>query len=309
MPLFKRRQPQPPERRRAPHATGEDNSSSHTFRRGRTLTGSVSSFVRSPNEAGADLKSSRVHSHALVRQRRRLMVLFISVALVALGLYVCVSQFTAHAVVRASPDPSQQLPSAYESAIDEYLSDHISERWRLFTDTSRLTAYVQTAAPEVQGIEMRGSAGFGKSLFEITFRKPIASWDINDRRLYVDADGVPFDRNYYAAPSLRITDESGILSSSTGQSVMSNRFMSYIGQVIGLSKKQGYNVKRIVIPEGMTRQIHVYIGGVTYPFKFSSDRSAGESVDDMAQTIVWLKKRGITPDYADVRVDGKVFYR
>lgn len=310
MRLFKRRHPETPERRRRTERTIlEFEDSSNTFRRGRTLTGSASSLVHAPSEAQADLKSSRVHAHALIKKRRRLTGVFVVVSFVAISFYILVSQFTAHAIVRASPDPSLQLDSVYAETIDDYLGDHIGERWRFSTDTSRLTKYLQATAPEVQNVKLRGSAGFGESLFEITFREPIAGWDINNRQLYVDVDGIPFSRNYFGSPPLRIADQSGMASTIAGQSVMSNRFMSYIGQVIGLTEKQGYAVENIVIPEGMTRQITVHLKGVSYPFKFSSDRLAGEGVDDMIKTTKWMEARQLTPEYVDVRVSGRVFYR
>ena len=62
----------------------------------------------------------------------------------------------------------------YAEAIDAYFSEHLGERWRMFTDTDALLGYLQAAVPEVKDIQLRGSAGFGKSLFEVTFREPIA---------------------------------------------------------------------------------------------------------------------------------------
>jgi len=309
MRLFKRRTPEVPERRRAERtAAFEFEDGSYVFRRGRTLTGSASSQITSPNESGADLKSPRVHAHALVKRRRRLTGILVVALVAAVGLYVAVSQFTAHAVVRASPDPSFQLEATYTAAIEDYLHNNISQRWRFMTDTERLTRHVQAIAPEVKLVTLRGSAGFGESLFEVTFREPIASWSVNNRELYVDSSGIPFSRNYFASPPLRILDQSGMASTISGQSVMSNRFMGFIGQVIGLAKKQGYEVQGVVIPEGMTRQITVHLEGVAYPFKFSSDRPAGEGVDDMVKTIQWMRSRNLTPEYVDVRVGGKVFY-
>jgi hypothetical protein len=232
------------------------------------------------------------------------------VLIVTGGLYIAVSEFTADAVVQASPDTSLQLEPVYAAAIDEYLGNHPSERWRFLTDTDRLAEYIQTEVPEVESVAVRGSAGFGKSRFEVRFRQPIASWDVNGRELYVDANGIPFVRNYFAAPLLRITDENGALATATaGQSVMSNRFMGFIGQVIGSAKKQGYEVDSIIIPAGMTRQITVHLKDISYPFKFSSDRPAGEGVDDMVEAIKWLQARQLTPQYVDVRIAGKVFYR
>lgn len=309
MNLFKRRQPNLPERRRIERRAAPDLEGATTFRRGRTLTGSASSLVQTPSETKADLKSPRVQTHALLKKRRRLTGIFVAVLAVTGALYVLTSQFTAQSVVQASPDPSLRLEPIYTEAIEDYLSNHISERWRMFTDTDQLAAHLRTKVPEVKDIRVRGSAGFGKSLFELTFREPIASWDVSNRQLYVDAAGIPFTRNYFNPPALHIVDQSGMMATAAGQSIMSNRFMSYIGQVIGLSKQQGYVVKSIVIPEGMTRQIEVHLEGVEYPFKFSSDRPAGEGVNDMVKSQQWMKARQLTPEYVDVRVKGRVFYR
>ena len=143
----------------------------------------------------------------------------------------------------------------------------------------------------------------------VTVKEPIASWDVGGAELYVDGTGVPFTRNYFASPALRITDQSGLNTALSGESVMSNRFMSYVGQVIGSAKTQGYVVETIVIPEGVTRQIHVHIKDVGYYFKLSSDRPAGEGVSDMTKSIKWMQSHKVTPQYVDVRVEGKVFYK
>lgn len=310
MKLFKRRHIPVPERRRNERvAPSEPRDASSTFRRGRTLTGSASSLVRTASESQADLKSSRVHAHALTKTRRKLAGLFVITAFIVCGLYILVSQFTAQAVVQASPDPSLQLEPVYAAAIEDYLGDHMSERWRFLINDQRLTQHVQAVAPEVQSVRVRGLAGFGKSSFEAVFREPIASWDVSGRQLFVDANGVPFERNYFAAPSLRITDKSGMVAVEAGQSVMSNRFMGYVGQVINLMKQQGYDVKTITIPEGMTRQITITIEGVEYYFKLSSDRPAGEGVADIVKAVQWMKARQLAPEYVDVRVSGRVFYQ
>jgi hypothetical protein len=211
-------------------------------------------------------------------------------------------------VVRASPDASYQLEPIYAEAIESYLLEHPIERLRVFTDTDRMAAYIQSTVPEVRTVNVEGSAGFGKSLYAVTFRKPIASWNVNSRQLYVDENGVPFSKNYFSAPSLLITDQSGI-ATSPGQSVASNRFMAFVGQIIGLSKKQGYTVTSIMIPPGMTRQVEIRLDGVGYPIKLSSDRTAGEGVEDMARTVKWMSSRQLTPEYVDVRVRGKAFYK
>lgn len=309
MKIFKRSRQEVPKRRQAERPVAGDTTDTATFRRGRTLTGSASSLIRSANESQADLKSSRVQAHELRHTRRRIGSIFVATVVLAGGLFILVSQFTAHATVQATPDPSLQLADTYEKAIDDYLGNHLNERWRFLTNTDNLSNYLQTVTPEVKKATVVGTAGFGRSLFQLTFREPIASWEVNGQQLYVDASGVPFKKNYFRSPSLRITDQSGMSSSSPGQSIMSNRFMSYIGQVIGLTKAEGRTVTNIVIPPGMTRQIEVHLDGVSYPFKLTSDRSAGESVHDMMQSLEWMQSHGRAPEYVDVRVDGKVFYK
>lgn len=303
---FRRSKQDIPERRRL--ARQDYDEGAQAFKRGRTLTGSASSHVRTPSESRADLKSSRVQLHELTRKRRRMASALAGVLALMFVVYGATTQYTAKPVIQASPDASISLDDSYKNTIDKYLDSHINERLRLFTNMSRLTSHVQSAHPEVKSVEQGKAVGYGESLYTVVFREPIASWNVDGQRLYVDDEGVPFDKNHFAPPELRITDDSG-LSTLSGQTVMSNRFMSFIGQVISLSKKQGYTVTGIVIPEGMTRQVDVSLKGVKYPFKFSSDRPAGEGVEDMIRALEWMRSKRLSPEYVDVRVSGRAFYR
>lgn len=177
---LKRRQSQVPERRRKRTAISEIDQST-AFSRGRTLTGSASSQVHTLSETSADLKSPRVQAHAL-RKKRRQLIGWLALATALAGLfYILTSQFTAKITVQAAPDPSVQLEPVYTEAIEAYLSDHIGERWRLFTDEAQLTAAVQATAPEVKSVDVKGSAGFGASYFTLTFRQPIHFADERNR--------------------------------------------------------------------------------------------------------------------------------
>lgn len=303
---FRRSKQDIPERRRL--ARQDYDEGAQAFKRGRTLTGSASSHVRTPSESRADLKSSRVQLHELTRKRRRMASALAGVLALMFVVYGATTQYTAKPVIQASPDASISLDDSYKNTIDKYLDSHINERLRLFTNMSRLTSHVQSAHPEVKSVEQGKAVGYGESLYTVVFREPIASWNVDGQRLYVDDEGVPFDKNHFAPPELRITDDSG-LSTLSGQTVMSNRFMSFIGQVISLSREQGYTVTGIVIPEGMTRQVDVSLKGVKYPFKFSSDRPAGEGVEDMIRALEWMRSKRLSPEYVDVRVSGRAFYR
>ena len=309
MALFsKKKQTDAPRRRQgAPErATDASLAERYAFQRNRTLTGSASSSVSSTNETGAQLKSPRVHAHELVHKRRRIGVTLLGVFAICLFLFVLVYEFTASVVVRTK-DASVTLDPIYEKTIQEYLGKQPIERLRFALDEKRLSGFLQEKAPEVAGITTEGAAGFGRSSFIITLREPTAGWNVNGAQQYVDNTGTAFGRNYYDAPKVQIVDNSGV---PTGAGpVASNRFLGFVGRVVGLAKGQGYLAQEVIIPSGTTRQVELKLEGVQYPVKFSVDRGAGEQVEDMARSIRWLTGRGITPQYLDVRVSGKAFYK
>src|SRR3977135_4196542 len=139
MALFSKKQPDAPRRRRADsvkeRAVDDDFSERYTFRRNRTLTGSVSSKVVSTNESNAELKSARVQAHDLARQRRQLGVVLILVIVGAAMPYGLISQFTAGAVVKAE-DVSMRLDPIYEQTIQSYLTRQPIERLRFLLNVS-----------------------------------------------------------------------------------------------------------------------------------------------------------------------------
>jgi hypothetical protein len=315
MALFpKKQQPDIAPRRRqtsasAPNerATDESLTERYAFRRNRTLTGSASAQVSSVSESNAQLKSSRVQAHDLTRQRRRIGSVLGLTLLVVGVLFGLVWQFTAQPVVRTS-DISQSLDPSYTKAVDEYLSRHPIERLRFLLHEDSLSTYVQSVTPEVASIKADGSAGFGKSIFTITMRQPIAGWSIRGVQQYVDASGTSFLHNHFATPAVQIVDNSGI-QVEAGQAVASNQFLGFVGRVVGLSNAQGHAVTQVVIPQNTTRQIELRMQDTAYPIKLSIDRPAGEQVEDMSRALGWLKSHSVTPSYLDVRVSGRAFYK
>lgn len=287
-------------------ATDASLAERYAFRRNRTLTGSASSSVSTTNEAGAQLKSSRVQAHELVHKRRRVGATFLAVLLVCTLLFVLVYEFTVGVTVRTQ-DASIKLDPIYERKIQEYFGRQPVERLRFALDEKRLASFLQTEAPEVESVAVEGSAGFGRSSFIVMLREPIAGWNINGAQQFVDNTGTAFSRNYHPAPKVKIVDNSGVPAGSGP--VASNRFLGFVGRVVGLAKAQGYNVGEVTIPTGTTRQVELRLDGVPYPIKFSVDRGAGEQVEDMARSIRWLSGRGVNPQYLDVRVSGRAFYK
>lgn len=281
---------------------------SRTFQRNQTLTGTTSSYVQTVNETQAHIKSPRVQAHALVKQRRHVGLLLIAVLTVCVVLYGLISQFTAGVDVVATPDTSLKLDGSYGQTIEAYLQSQPTERLRFLLDSAHLQEYVEAAHPEIKSIRAGGNVGFGISQFLVSLRIPVASWNVNGAQEYVDTSGVAFTKNYFSTPTVQIIDKSGI-QVAAGQPIASNHFLGFVGQVVGLAKKQGFTVGQVIIPAGTTRQIELSLTGVSYLIKLSVDRPAGEQVEDMTRAIHWMRQHNQTPKYIDVRVSGRAFYQ
>lgn len=312
MALFAKKQQNTPGRRRT--GSSQDrvtddpgHEQRDTFRRNRTLTGSSSSRVLSSNEANSQLKSPRVQTHELIRRRRHIGAVLLMVIIGAASLFGLISQFSVEVVVRAQ-EASIRLDPIYEESIQDYLSERPIERLRFLLNTDTLSEHLQATNPEIASIKVDGSAGFGKSALLATLREPIAGWSINGQQHYVDSAGTAFDRNYFATPKVQVIDNSGIQVSS-GQAIASNRFLGFIGRAVGLAQTSGYVTQQVIIPADTTRQIELRLEGIPYPIKFSVDRAVGAQVEDMARALTWLKEHSVTPEYLDVRIGGKAFYR
>lgn len=319
MPLFSKKPAQselPRRRRSAAESSGvrrdiaaeRQQDANYTFKRNRTLTGSASPHVSTVSEPTADLRSPRTHAHHLAHQRRKIGSLFIAVAFAGLVVAGLLYEFTAQPATSVSDESLSIDRVRYDGVIDEYLGRRPVERLRFTLDDARLTEYVQRELPEVESIRKDGSGGFGVTNFVVTVRKPIAGWLIGDRQYYVDATGVPFEKNYYPPPTVRVVDNSGI-QQATGAAIASGRFLTFVGRAVSLSADRGMVIEQAIIPLGTTRQLELKVAGHDYPVKLSLDRPVGEQVEDMQRSIAWFDERGQKPEYIDVRVSGRAFYR
>ncbi len=316
MSLFSKKQSQDVPRRRQSAgsesrrdvAAERQQEANITFKRNRTLTGSVSSRVVSASEPLADLRSPRTHAHHLARQRRKLGGVFIAVMLALFVVAGLLYELTATPVV-ASTDPVVSLQKGrYEKAIEDYLGRWPVERLRFALNEQRLQEYLQRSLPEVEMIKEDGFSGFGASRFIVGTRQPIAGWLIGDKQYYVDASGVPFQINYYTDPVVKIVDNSGI-KQTTGTAIASSRFLTFVGLAVSLANDKGMKIEEAIIPLATTRQVELKAEGYSYPVKLSLDRPVGEQIEDMQRAMAWFDQKSVTPKYVDVRVSGKAFYR
>ncbi len=290
-----------PIRRTAVSESLSNLDTSSQFRRNRTMSG-----VR----RAAEDPTSRTRVHHLTNARRKVSGIFLLVLGVIVILAIVITQFTAKVVITASSNaPTTSIDGArYEKVINDYLGVQPVARFRFTLNEDELSSYATNVAPEIATITQSGSQNIIETRFAITFRKPVAGWQINSRQYYVDDQGIVFERNYYDTPTVQIVDESGI-SPEQGSTVASARLLSFVGRVVALAKGSGYEVTQAILPSGSTRQLEVRLNGVTPLVKLSIDRGAGEQVEDMVRTLNYLTSKGINSSYIDVRVSGRAVYQ
>ena len=312
MKLFKKKISDDAPRRRTTANENVESLSmqSDTFRRNRTITGSTSNRFNSVGGQDSDLVSPRKHAHHLTIQRRKVFAILMSVLSIIIMLWFLISNFTAvPSVSFFDLTISKKIDSTrYEKVIQNYLDANPLSRFHFALNQESLLSYVSNKLPEVSGVQIRNSIGIGVTNFAITVRNPVAGWRLGDKQFYVDSNGISFEKNYYIEPSLQIVDNSGV-STKTGAPVASNRFLGFVGRVVSLSKASGYTVTEAILPPNTTRQLQIKLKEGGYLVKLSIDRPAGEQVEDMSRAVKHFASKGQTPQYIDVRVSGKAFYK
>jgi hypothetical protein len=288
-----------------------DDSQRYAFRRNRTLTGSLSSDVSSVSEHNSQLQSTRVQAHHLRRHRRRLGVALFAVFVVAAGLAWMIWQSIVTVSIITDNSASQPLSTKpYIDEIQRYLSSHPLERNRVSFNSSAVSAYLQNHGfPEINNVSLDPAHHqIGAATLRVTMRKPVVSWKTGALKLYVDQDGIAFTRNYYQDPTVEVVDQTGI-QAVNNQVLASNRFLGFIGLIIGHLHDQGLSVSQVILPADTTHQLLVSMQGVAYPVKISVDRPAADQAEDTARAVRYLTSKGIAPKYLDVRISGRAYYQ
>lgn len=300
-------------RRRLSEQTNEP-SSRDNFRRNQMLSnGRGGGRATKNSKAPLVDQTPRMITHDLSTKRRHVFALFLVVIFIAILLWLLLFNFTAEPVVSIDNrnDTVKTIDdSRYEQALQEYLNSNPAYRLTLINNVSTMSNYIENKLPEVAKVSQGGSAGFGKTVFVITLRKPVADWKINNKQYYVDSNGVQFELNYFAEPEVQIIDESGVSVNTSGTvTIASRRFLSFVGRAVSLSKSYGYTVTKAILPANTTRELEINIKEKKYLIKLSIDRLAGEQIEDMKNSIHYFDQKGLSPEYIDLRVSGRAFYK
>lgn len=95
----------------------------------------------------------------------------------------------------------------------------------------------------------------------------------------------------------------------TGNEQISRRTLDYAGLLEQDLAELGVQMKRITLPANTSRELFVDVEGTTTYFKVSLDRGTGVTAEDISRSLKYLQDRGLTPGYADVRIEGKMYYQ
>lgn len=265
------------------------------FRRGKTIS-------RHQKE-----HSERSENQKLVIRRRKLgaffMILAIFISLISIFLF----QFISKVSVVSNESKSQNL-SKYEKSVEEYLNINPSERILSNLNKNALLESLQKDYPEVLSISDIKFNGLTSYKIYLNFRKPVASWLVDGKELFVDSEGVSFNVNNFEKPSLNIIDDSGAIVSN-GKNVASSSFFSFIGKLVSAANKQGLEVSKIRIPPLSLRQVEVSVKGVSYFARMSTADSAEGQIINFKKAIEYFITHKISPNYIDLRIEGRGYYK
>lgn len=282
---------------------------SAAFRRSRTLMGSSASSVRSVSEHSGQLQSDRIKKQKLHRLRTMLLIALMLIFLIAGIVLYLIGQYTFRVSQISTTQSSVILPKqnkqAYQTAIFSYIQSRPSERFQFVLNDQQLTRYIQQIYPEIYAVKAQATAGN----YQLTLRRPIAVWKLGDSQYFVDREGESFEQNYFPLPSLSINDTSGV-NIGEGQTIISRNYLRFIGRVVGLVEtKQIGQVQEVSIPQNATRQVDMKLRDKPYVIKMLSSRVAEHTVEDLQKVIGYIDSKPITPQYIDIRLSGKAYYK
>lgn len=280
-------------------AQKEEAALDGAYRRHRTLN---TRHSNSPVEA-----SERLLSHMTAQRRAKLLRIAAIVVAALIAVIVTLTQIAGGITIQTPDVASAKHADRYTAALQQYYSSRPSERFLPLLQHNELKGFFLENVPEVKTARVE-SRGVLAVRLKLTFRQPVAQWSSGGHTYFVDDDGVTFERNYFATPSVIVKDQSGI-PASAGQEVINRQFLGFLGQAVAQLQQRNMKVTEAVLPPHTVRQLELKIEGLPYAIKMTAGRGAKAQVEQAVHAITFLKKHHRTPKYIDVRVDQRVFYQ
>ncbi len=287
-----------------------EGQESYIFRRSRTITGTKSMDVPVGAPSRGQFKTDRIKLMELRAHRKRILASLGGVLLIVALLGFMVANFIVNPSISFTQQGISQSQSvdSYQETVQRYLNDHPFERFGLFLRHSDLEIAVIRAHTEVLAVGIETDWYGGNARFTLTFRQPLLVWQTGTKQFYVDAQGVAFTYNHFAQPGLAVTDQSGIPPDETGV-VASTRFLRFLGQLVAAINGYGLGVVETIIIPAAPRQIDIKLVGREYVIKTNTDRDPQQQAEDLANALKYFDRKGMRPQYVDVRVEHRAFYK
>jgi hypothetical protein len=286
--------------RRRARFDGGDNTS---YIRSQT----ISSYDPSDDEAISQDISQRLSEQRRSPRKRRLAVVLIILAALAGLAVLVITQFAASvsSVEYTQGSVSAKKDDQYLALANQYLASHPSERFLWLLHDDELLAEAKAAFPEIAKATISSGLAGGTRL-KLSLRSPVAVWLSGNKRSYVDQDGVAFETNYFDEPNITITD----LNSSSSANGISGRMLEFIGKTIAGIEESGVGkVKEVSIPVSAARYVEMKLVGREFFIKVQIDRDVESQITDIENTVKFLDGKGIKPNYIDVRIKNRAFWK
>jgi hypothetical protein len=103
-------------------------------------------------------------------------------------------------------------------------------------------------------------------------------------------------------PTVAIVDE------NVGNNI-SSRTRVFVARLEADAKEKNLKVDHVVLPFQKAREILVYFDGRKEYYKMTSERGSAVQIEDAERMMRYLDGKSLTPEYVDLRVEGKAYYK
>jgi hypothetical protein len=107
---------------------------------------------------------------------------------------------------------------------------------------------------------------------------------------------------YPTEPTVTIVDE------NVGQNI-STRVKTFVARLEADAKDYSLTVDHVTLPFQKAREILVYFVGRNEYYKMTTERGSTVQIEDAERMMRYLDGKSITPEYVDLRVEGKAYYK
>lgn len=111
-----------------------------------------------------------------------------------------------------------------------------------------------------------------------------------------------------AAKAAKVEPTVPIIDENTGNNI-SSRVKEFVVDLESDVASTAVKIDRVILPANKAREIRIYLSGRTEFYKMSIDRGSAVQAEDMVRMVRYLDDNEISPQYVDLRVEGKAYYK